>query len=212
MLINSVLITVFRSLRTIRLFKLARYWRTFRIVLETISKTVTTIYPFLCLLGIVLYSYTMTGMYLFGNQSKINPLTQGVDPLNGTSPMFNFDTFIDSFLTVFIILTNDGQSAIFYDYFRSTSPLAATLFWVTYIIFAQKILLNVFIAIILQRFNELTVKNNVDRIEEQSFGHNANLIRRLKIFFVNAWKRHVRKEQVEDDIHGELEDLHPSSS
>lgn len=133
---NSAVITVFRSIRSIRLFKLAKYWRGFRTVLETLWITVTNIYPFTCFLALVLYSYTMTGIEFFGLKAKLDPITHQVDPVNGLSPKFNFDSFIDSFLTVFIVLTNDNQSKIYYDYFRAANPIAATFYWVIFVTFA----------------------------------------------------------------------------
>jgi voltage-gated sodium channel type IV alpha len=198
-LYNSVFITVCRAVRTIRLFKLARFWRGFRTILQTIWETITTIYPFLCLLGVVLYSYTMIGIELFSFRAKINPLNNNVDKVNGISPKFNFDSFINSFTTVFIILTNDGQSTIYYDYFRTANLVAATFYWLTFVMFAQKILLNVFIAIILQKFNELTVKNTVERIEEKSFNRKTNLHRRLARLIKRLWRKYVKREEVEEE-------------
>jgi len=59
----------------------------------------------------------------------------------------------------------------------------------TFVIVAQKILYNVFIAIILQKFNELTVKNQIYRIEEDSFEKNTNLMKSLAIFLRKQIKR-----------------------
>jgi hypothetical protein len=50
--------------------------------------------------------------------------------------MFNFDNFLNSLLTVSIILTNDGQSDIYYNYNRAVSATLSTIFWVTFIVFA----------------------------------------------------------------------------
>lgn len=66
--------------------------------------------------------------------------------------MFNFDNFMNSLFTVYIVLTNDGQSAIYYNYYRAVSATAATLFWITFVVLAQKVLLNVFLAILLEKF------------------------------------------------------------
>ena len=63
--------------------------------------------PFVCLIGIIVSVYTLLGLELFAYKSKINQVTNLVDPVNGTSPNFNFDTFFDSFTVVFLILIND---------------------------------------------------------------------------------------------------------
>ena len=64
-------------------------------------------------------------------------------------------------MSLFSILINDGQSAIYYNYFRAGNVIASTLYWVTFVIVTSKILLNIFIAIILQKFQELTIKNEI---------------------------------------------------
>jgi len=48
------------------------------------------------------------GQELFSHKAKINSLTQALDPVHGESPIFNFDSFLDSFFSVFLILVNDG--------------------------------------------------------------------------------------------------------
>jgi len=46
----------------------------------------------------------------------------------------NFDNFVSSFTTVFIILTNDGWSAIYYNYYRTSGPIVSTIFFISLII------------------------------------------------------------------------------
>jgi hypothetical protein len=66
-----------------------------------------------------MYSYIMLGQELFSHKVKINPKTNQVDYVDGTSPMFNFDTFINSLMTMFLILVNDYQSVVYYNHYRS---------------------------------------------------------------------------------------------
>ena len=77
---------------------------------------------------------------------------------NGESPKYNFDHFMNSFTTVFIVLTNDGISGIFYNYYRAVGAIAAILFFISLVIIGQKILLNLFIAILLENFDEGVLK------------------------------------------------------
>jgi hypothetical protein len=81
-----------------------------------------------------------------------------LDPDNGVSPKYNFDTFLNSFTTVFIILTNDGVSAIFQDFYRACGPGTSLIFFILLSIIGQKILLNLFIAILLENFDEGVLK------------------------------------------------------
>lgn len=57
-----------------------------------------------------------------------------VDLNNGAEREINFDNFFNAFVTVFIILTNDGWTTIYYDYYRTVGPLASTIYFVTLII------------------------------------------------------------------------------
>jgi len=74
--------------------------------------------------------------------------------INGTSPLNNFDSFYESLLTIFVLLTGDQWSAIMLDYFRAVSQPIALIFFVTFMIFGQYMLLNLFLAILLQNFDE----------------------------------------------------------
>lgn len=136
MIVNSEAITVLRAVRTLRLFKLGRYWKSFEVLLENLRETLIDIKSFTCLLVIVLYSYTMLGLEFFSYRASFNSSTNEIDFEHGHSPHYNFDTILDSFSTVFTILTNDGQSLIYYNYYRAVSPTLATIYWITFMIFA----------------------------------------------------------------------------
>lgn len=93
-LINSAAITVLRATRTIRFFKLARYWKSFRVLLENLIETLQNIKTFAVLLIIFLFIYTILGMEFFAHQAKINLTTNALDPENGESPLYHFDNLM----------------------------------------------------------------------------------------------------------------------
>ena len=64
---NSFFITVLRAFRIMRIFKLARYWRSFYILIETLWITILNISTFARLLTLVLFIYTMIGLELFAH-------------------------------------------------------------------------------------------------------------------------------------------------
>jgi Ion transport protein len=92
----------------LRVFKLAKSWKRFQLLLETMVHTLRDVASFSVLLLLFIFILTLLGMELFSNKVKINPLTNYVDFENGISPEVNFDTFINAFSAVFIVLTNDG--------------------------------------------------------------------------------------------------------
>jgi len=74
-----------------------------------------------CLLGREIFSYKVAF------DSKDKPV-----PWNSEGKIFpdsTFNTFLDSFLSVFIVLANDGWSSIYIDHYRAVNSLAATLYF-----------------------------------------------------------------------------------
>lgn len=146
---NRIVSTVMNATRIIRLFKLAKYWKGFKVIIETLWMTMANISSFTSLIVVVFFSYILLGQVLFMQNAKFDPRTGLVDFEKGTSPLLHFDDLINSFMSLFSILINDGQSAIYYNYYRAGSPVASTLYWVSFVILTSKILQNIFIAIIL---------------------------------------------------------------
>lgn len=99
--------TALRAFRLLRVFKLAKSWKRFQLLLETMVHTLRDVASFSVLLLLFTFILTLLGMELFSNKVKLDSATNYVDYENGTSPEVNFDTFINAFSAVFIILTND---------------------------------------------------------------------------------------------------------
>ena len=74
--------------------------------------------------------------------------------MKGTVPDWNFNNFSDAFICVFIVLANDGWSPIYFDHVRSMHWFLPTIFFVSLIIIGQYILFQLFLAIMLQEFEE----------------------------------------------------------
>ena len=129
------------------------------------GRTLIDIATFSVLLFLFIFVFTLLGLELFAHKAKINIDTDQLDPINGVSPKYNFDRFITSFTTVFILLTNDGSAGIYYDYYRGVDPAIATLFFILLTIIGQKILLNLFLAIMLENFDESALKHKMHEYE-----------------------------------------------
>jgi hypothetical protein len=94
MLINYWGITALRATRAIRFFKLARYWDSFRLLLENLYETLVNIKTYALLLVIILYIYVLLGLAFFGYRARINHSTLELDPQHGHSPLYHFDTMM----------------------------------------------------------------------------------------------------------------------
>ena len=112
-------VTALRAFRLLRVFKLAKTWKRFELLLETMANTLKDVATFSILLFLFIFIFTLLGMELFAFKVKFNEETDKVDLEGGTSPSVNFDSFLNSFSLVFIVLTNDGISDIYYKLYRT---------------------------------------------------------------------------------------------
>ena len=65
---------------------------------------------------------------------------------------------------MFIVLANDGWMKIYIDHYRSTSPVSASIYFISLLIVGQYILLNLFIAILIENFEQVSVhQDTVDK-------------------------------------------------
>ena len=104
----------------------------------------------------------MLGLELFAYKIKFNSNGE-VDLVNGTSTNQNFDTFIWSFTTVFVLLTADSWSNIWLQLYRAIGPWKATIYVFSIYIIGNRILLNLFLAILLQNFDEVNSEQELSK-------------------------------------------------
>ena len=109
----------------------------------------------------LLFVYGVMGMNLFGD------LPQKGEWLNTHA---NFDTFGRSFITLFRMSTGESWNAIMYDClaFTAHEPSLRVItytYFVSFVILAQFIMINLFVAVILESFDEEKVEedDNPDR-------------------------------------------------
>jgi hypothetical protein len=96
-------------------------------------------------------------MELFAFKAKFNEKNE-IDMEGGNSIMQNFDSFIWSFTTVFIILTSDSWSMIWFAYSRAMKSWVVTAYIQIIFYLGNRILLNLFLAILLQNFDEDSIE------------------------------------------------------
>lgn len=86
------------------------------------------------LLFLFMFIYSLLGMEIFAYSVKFDKDWR-IDMENGKYPDRNFNTFLDAFTTVFIVLTNDVWTSIFVDYYRAVgNGEAAIIFFISLII------------------------------------------------------------------------------
>ncbi len=77
-----------------------------------------------------------------------------LDLENGSYPDSTFNTFLEGFVTVFIVLANDGWTTIYLNLYRTVGSGISTIYVISLLLMGQFILLNLFLAILLDNFDE----------------------------------------------------------
>ncbi|KAF4672946.1 hypothetical protein FOL47_011216 [Perkinsus chesapeaki] len=164
---GSSVMTALRGFRLLRIFKLAKKWTSFRVLLKSIAHTVKSMGNFCILLGLMMFVFTLMGMSLFATKLRMDadgkkisddllaPWPRSQCPGGGYDcvPRSHFDTFLWSLITVFQILTGENWNTVMYDAVLAVG-WGAVWFFIALVIFGQSVILNLFLAILMSKFEE----------------------------------------------------------
>eukprot|EP01043_Picozoa_sp_COSAG02_P003210 COSAG02_NODE_77_length_40635_cov_56.355980_4_plen_2303_part_00 len=140
------MISVFRALRILRVFKITKSMENFRRVLQTIASVVPEMSNFFALLCLFIFFFSVMGLHLFGGTFEI--FAEQGDPRRST-----FDTFGDSVLSVFQILTGENWNALMYDTVETNGKTSIAYFVIVNIL-GVYVMLNLFLAVLLLKTTE----------------------------------------------------------
>lgn len=151
-------ISSLRAVRLLRVFKLARSWTSFRVLLEKMSMTLKDIQFFACLMILFMFIFSLLGMELFAFRVKYDNDGKPIaDPETSTEegefPRTSFNDFPLSFTTIFIVFIGEDWNSVMYDHTRSQGWLCI-IFFIFIFIVGNLIMLNLFLAILLKNFEE----------------------------------------------------------
>ncbi|XP_066100522.1 sodium channel protein type 11 subunit alpha [Saccopteryx bilineata] len=163
--------TLFRIIRLARIgriLRLVRAARGIRTLLFALMMSLPSLFNIGLLLFLVMFIYAIFGMNFFSS----------VDRNSGIDDIFNFDTFVGSMLCLFQITTSAGWDTLLKPMLQSgTSPNSkqdhhlstiAVTYFVSYIIISFLIVVNMYIAVILENFNTATEESE-DPLGEDDF-------------------------------------------
>ncbi|KAK5966933.1 Voltage-dependent L-type calcium channel subunit alpha, partial [Trichostrongylus colubriformis] len=100
-------VSVLRSARLLRIFKVTKYWTSLRNLVSSLLNSLRSIMSLLLLLFLFIVIFALLGMQVFGGKFNFNP--------QQPKPRANFDTFIQALLTVFQILTGEDWNTVMYN-------------------------------------------------------------------------------------------------
>ena len=201
--------SVFRAVRLLRVFRLAKRWRSLRRLLLTIGTTLRNVLSFSALLFLFLFVFTVAGLHLFGGQFALDPSSLEFQSCNtplglakwGTAycpNRTNYDTFLWAFVTTFQVLTGENWNEVLYLAAGSNVGIAVSaLYFVVFVLLGSLIVLNLFLGVLIDAFlygqvelDEEDARRNEKRRERQSLEYTG-----LSVFRSFKKLAFVRKTQ-----------------
>uniref|UniRef100_A0A8C8BSF3 Sodium channel protein n=1 Tax=Otus sunia TaxID=257818 RepID=A0A8C8BSF3_9STRI len=141
-------LSVLRSFRLLRVFKLAKSWPTLNTLIKIIGNSLGALSNLTFVLGIIVFIFAIVGVQLFGrsygeNSHKINK--------NG-EPRWHMMDFFHSFLVIFRILCGEWIETMWDCMVVAEQPLCLLVFLLVMVI-GNLVVLNLFIALLLNSFS-----------------------------------------------------------
>ncbi|XP_066529784.1 voltage-dependent T-type calcium channel subunit alpha-1H [Hoplias malabaricus] len=155
--INPTIIRIMRVLRIARVLKLLKMAKGMRALLDTVMQALPQVGNLGLLFMLLFFIYAALGVELFGK------LDCGeINPCEGLSRHATFENFGMAFLTLFRVSTGDNWNGIMKDTLRECTdpncmsylPLVSPIYFVTFVLMAQFVLVNVVVAVLMKHLEE----------------------------------------------------------
>ncbi|NWZ62693.1 SCN5A protein, partial [Acrocephalus arundinaceus] len=142
-------LSVLRSFRLLRVFKLAKSWPTLNTLIKIIGNSVGALGNLTLVLAIIVFIFAVVGMQLFGksyldNVKKIST--------TGNLPRWHMNDFFHSFLIIFRILCGEWIETMWDCMEVAGQPLCLLVFLLVMVI-GNLVVLNLFLALLLSSFS-----------------------------------------------------------
>lgn len=147
-------LSVLRTFRLLRVFKLAQSWETMNMLLRTIASSIGQLGNLTLVLGIIVYMLAVVGMQLFGS-------VYTEEKFGGDIPRWNFNDFGHACMMIFRVLCGEWIEPL-YDSMRATSPVSF-LFFLTALVIGNFLVLNLFLALLLNAFARESLKDDANK-------------------------------------------------
>uniref|UniRef100_A0AAR2LZE7 Ion transport domain-containing protein n=1 Tax=Pygocentrus nattereri TaxID=42514 RepID=A0AAR2LZE7_PYGNA len=157
--INPTIIRIMRVLRIARVLKLLKMAKGMRALLDTVMQALPQVGNLGLLFMLLFFIYAALGVELFGKlECNEN------NPCEGLSRHATFENFGMAFLTLFRVSTGDNWNGIMKDTLRDCTPedshcmnylpLVSPIYFVTFVLMAQFVLVNVVVAVLMKHLEE----------------------------------------------------------
>ncbi|XP_034442104.1 sodium channel, voltage gated, type VIII, alpha subunit b isoform X5 [Hippoglossus hippoglossus] len=191
-------LSVLRSFRLLRVFKLAKSWPTLNMLIKIIGNSVGALGNLTLVLAIIVFIFAVVGMQLFGKSYKDCVCKIAEDC---KLPRWHMHDFFHSFLIVFRVLCGEWIETMWDCMEVAGQTMCLTVFMMVMVI-GNLVVLNLFLALLLSSFSA----DNLAATDDDGEPNNLQLaVARIKIgiawFKVNmrVFVATVLKKPIEDE-------------
>ncbi|XP_044257372.1 sodium channel protein para-like isoform X3 [Tribolium madens] len=196
-------LSVLRSFRLLRVFKLAKSWPTLNLLISIMGKTMGALGNLTFVLCIIIFIFAVMGMQLFGKN-----YTDNVDRFfDHELPRWNFTDFMHSFMIVFRVLCGEWIESM-WDCML-VGDVSCIPFFLATVVIGNLVVLNLFLALLLSNFGSSslsapTADNDTNKIAE-AFDRIGRFIRWVKgnVLHIAKLVRFKLTNQISDQPSGE---------
>ncbi|KAF4117813.1 hypothetical protein G5714_002366 [Onychostoma macrolepis] len=142
-------LSVLRSFRLLRVFKLAKSWPTLNTLIKIIGNSVGALGNLTLVLAIIVFIFAVVGMQLFGKNYQDCVCKISYDC---TLPRWHMKDFFHSFLIVFRVLCGEWIETMWDCMEVAGQPLCILVFMLVMVI-GNLVMLNLFLALLLSSFS-----------------------------------------------------------
>ncbi|NWQ66466.1 SCN5A protein, partial [Neopipo cinnamomea] len=150
-------LSVLRSFRLLRVFKLAKSWPTLNTLIKIICNSLGALSNLTLVLGIIIFIFAIVGVQLFGKSYKLNCTKISKD----CKPRWHMMDFFHSFLVVFRILCGEWIETMWDCMVVAEPPLCLFVFLLVMVL-GNLVVLNLFIALLLNSFSADSLQTTED--------------------------------------------------
>lgn len=119
-----------------------------------------------------MFIYILLGMQIFAQSKDSSYYNNGLKP-----PRNNFKNFLNGFILVFTVLTGENWDSTMFQFARSHGYIAI-LYFISLVIIGVMIFLNLFLAILLENFEE--GKDEEDEGKKEAASFLAGVVKQMK--------------------------------
>ncbi|XP_072238417.1 sodium channel, voltage gated, type VIII, alpha subunit b isoform X4 [Leuresthes tenuis] len=192
-------LSVLRSFRLLRVFKLAKSWPTLNMLIKIIGNSVGALGNLTLVLAIIVFIFAVVGMQLFGKSYKDCVCKIALDC---ELPRWHMNDFFHSFLIVFRVLCGEWIETM-WDCMEVAGQTMCLIVFMMVMVIGNLVVLNLFLALLLSSFSA----DNLAATDDDGEPNNLQLaVARIKkgiawfkvnmrVFIATVLKKPIEDEQ-----------------